>query len=247
MASFVSINTLAAIAVNRCLVIVRTFFLQNRPSRRYLYISLAFIWIYSVLWASGPLTGWGRYILEGTGTSCTFDFLTRSTNNMSHVISIFTVHFLIPVTVISVSYYLIFKSVQKQQQEFTRVARIFTEEQIPLQVKNQKMGMKQELKTAKVSLIIILVFCISWSPYATMALIGVFGDQNLVTRLGSGIPGLCAKFSTVINPLLYALLHPKFRKLLFNSQTHRNVREYELKYVGRRQSSSKDQSNSFEC
>ena len=104
---------------------------------------------------------WGRYILEGTGTSCTFDFLTRSTNNMSHVISIFTVHFLIPVTVISVSYYLIFKSVQKQQQEFTRVARIFTEEQIPLQVKNQKMGMKQELKTAKVSLIIILVFCIS--------------------------------------------------------------------------------------
>ena len=247
MASFVSINTLAAIAVNRRLVIVRTFFLQNRPSRRYLYMSLAFIWIYSVFWASGPLTGWGRYILEGTGTSCTFDFLTRSTNDMSHVISIFTVHFLIPVTVISVSYYLIFKSVQKQQQEFTRVARIFTEEQIPLQVINQKMGMKQELKTAKVSLITILVFCISWSPYATIALIGVFGDQNLVNRLGSGIPGLCAKFSTVINPLLYALLHPKFRKLLFNTRTHRNAREYELKYVGRRQSSSKGQSNSFEC
>ena len=39
-------------------------------------------------------------------------------------------------------------------------------------------GNEKEQKTAKVSLIIILVFCISWFPYATIALIGVFGDQT---------------------------------------------------------------------
>ena len=212
MASFVSINTLAAIAVDRCMVIVRTFSLQNRTSRWNLYMSLALIWIYSLLWATGPLSGWGHFILEGTDTSCTFDYLTRNTNNRSYVIAIFTAHFIIPVTVISASYYLIFQAVRKQRREFARMTRIFGEEQIQFRVQNQKTGMKKELKTAKVSLIIILVFCISWFPYATIALIGVFGDQTLVTRLGSGIPCLCAKFSTIINPLMYALLHPKLRE-----------------------------------
>ena len=228
MASFVSINTLAAIAVDRCIVIVRTFFLQNRSSRRNLYMSLAFIWIYSLSWATGPLSGWGNFILEGTDTSCTFDYLTRNANNRSYVIAIFTAHFIFPVTVISISYYLIFKAVQKQRRELALITRIFGEEQIPVREQNQKMGMKKELKTAKVSLIIILVFCISWFPYATIAIIGVFGDQTLVTRLGSGIPCLCAKFSTIINPLIYALLHPKFRERLLNLGTCRKASEHEL-------------------
>ena len=246
VASLVSINTLAAIAVDRCLVIVRTIPSQNRPSRRYLYMSLGFIWIYAASWASVPLAGWGKYILEGTEASCTFDFLTRDTNTISHVTSICTVHFFIPVTLISFSYYLIFKSVRKTQREISHIARVFTTEEVPLHVQNQCMGMNRELKTAKVSLIIILVFCISWSPYAIVALIGVFGDQTLVTRLGSGIPCLCAKFSTVMNPLLYALLHPKFRKRLCKIRTNRNIREYELKAVGRRQSMSRCNSSSLE-
>ena len=226
MSSFVSINTLAAIAVDRCMVIVRTFYV--RSSRREVYITVAFIWIYSIVWSTGPLSGWGNFILEGTETSCTFDFLTRSITNRSYVVAIFTAHFVIPLVAISVSYYLIFNAVRKQQREFANVRKTFGEEQMPLSVKNQKTGMKKELKTAKVSLIIILVFCISWSPYATISLIGVFGDQNLVTRLGSGIPCLCAKFSTVINPILYALLHPKFRQRLLNSVICRQMSEYEL-------------------
>lgn len=214
-ASFVSINTLAAIAIDRCMVIVRIFSLHTRTSRREIYISIAFIWIYSSSWAVAPLSGWGKYILEGTDTSCTFDFLTRNMNNRLYVIGIFTAHFVVPVSVISCSYYLIFRAVQKQRKEFALVKRIFGEEEVPLTVKTRQKGMQTELKTAKVSLIIILVFCISWLPYATMALIGEFGDKTLVTRLGAGIPCLCAKFSTVINPLVYALLHPKFRGKLF--------------------------------
>ena len=57
-----------------------------------------------------------------------------------------------------------------------------------------------------------------------------------MTRLGSGISCLCAKFLTVMNTLLYALLHPKFRKRLCKIRSDRNVREYELKSVDRRQS-----------
>ena len=234
MTSFVSINTLAAIAVDRCMVIVRTFFLQNRTSRRNLYMSLALIWIYSLSWATGPLSGWGHFILEGTDTSCTFDYLTRNTNNRSYVIAIFTVHFIIPVTVISVSYYLIFKAVRNQRREFALMTRLLGEEQIQLREQNQKTGMKKELKTAKVSLIIILVFCISWFPYATIALIGMFGDQTLVTRLGAGIPCLCAKFGTIINPLIYALLHPKFKERFLNIVTCRKASEYELQSAIRR-------------
>lgn len=219
VASFVSINTLAAIAVDRCLVIVKIMKLHNRPSRTYFYMAIAIIWIYSVIWGAVPIVGWGKYILEGTNTSCTFDFLTRSVSNRLYVTTIFLAHFVVPVSIIICSYYLIFQTVSKHRREFDKAARIFGEERVPFSVRKHYSGIKNELKTAKVSIIVILVFCVSWFPYATVALIGEFGDAILVTRLASGIPCLCAKFSTVVNPLIYALLHPKFRVRLFSMST----------------------------
>ena len=217
--SFVSINTLAAISVDRCLVIVKTLPSKNRTSQRYAFIYIAIIWCYSASWAVAPLVGWGKFILEGTNTSCTFDFLTRDLNTRSYVTGIFTAHFIVPVSVICCSYVLIFKSITSHQRQLFLAMRVYGEEEIPLSVRNSRMnaGMKNAIKTAKVSAIVILVFCISWFPYATVALIGEFGDKTLVTRLVSGIPCLCAKFSTIINPLMYALIHPKYREKLFNT------------------------------
>ena len=216
VASFASINTLAAISVDRCLVIVRTFPSRNRTALRYGFFSIAVIWCYSASWAAAPLIGWGKFILEGTNTSCTFDFLTRNINNRTYVIGIFTAHFIVPVTVIFCAYCLITKTVASHQRQLRLAMRIHGEEEIPLRQCNLNHSMKHSIKTAKVSAIVISVFCISWLPYAIVALIGEFGNRTLVTRLSSGIPCLCAKFSTALNPLIYALLHPKYREKLYN-------------------------------
>lgn len=213
--SFVSINTLAAIALDRCLVIVKGLPWKGRLSGKALLRSVAFIWIYSILWASTPFFGFGRYILEGTNTSCSFDFLTRDSNNKIYVLSIFAAHFAIPLVTIVVSYTLIYRAILEHKREFKIASRVFGEQDRPLQIsKRSKQSVMNEARIARVALIVISVFCLSWAPYACIALIGLFGDQSLITRLSVGIPCVLAKFSTVLNPLIYALLHPNFRKSL---------------------------------
>lgn len=73
---------------------------------------------------------------------------------------------------------------------------------------------KTEIKTAKVSLTIVLGFLLSWTPYATVALIGQFGPAELVTPYVSEIPVMFAKASAMHNPVIYALSHPRFREVI---------------------------------
>lgn len=214
VASFVSINTLTAIALDRCLVIVKTLPITNRMSGKTFFISISFIWIYSIIWASTPFYGFGRYILEGTNTSCTFDFFTTTLSNRLYVISIFMAHFVIPLIIIICSYTIIYRIISHHSREFKTAARTYGENEVPLTIRKCNTGIKYESKTARVSLIVIIIFCVSWAPYAIVALIGEFGDSSVVTRLTAGVPCLIAKLSTVINPLIYALLHPMFRQKL---------------------------------
>jgi len=207
----VSINTLAVIAVDRCFVIVRLLPLHNRMSRKTFITVITFLWLYSILWACAPFYGFGRYILEGTNTSCTFDFLTRTLNVRIYVIGIFFAHFIVPVIVIIVSYILIFRKIVQYKNELIEATKVHDEQEVPLKTRKIISGFSHETKTARVSIIVITVFCVSWTPYAIVALIGEFGDASSVTRLVSGIPCVFAKFSTIVNPLVYALLHPNFR------------------------------------
>ncbi|XP_052261299.1 rhodopsin, GQ-coupled-like [Dreissena polymorpha] len=214
--SFVSINTLAVISVDRCLVIVRTIPGHNNMTRRTFILIIASIWTYAILWAAGPLFGFGNYILEGTNTSCTFDFLTRTSIVRAYVVSIFMAHFIIPIGVIAASYSLIFRAISKFKHEFREATKVFGENELPLHMRKSDKGYSHEAKTARVTLTVILVFCVSWTPYATVAMIGEFGDLSKITRLAAGIPCLFAKCSTIVNPIVYALVHPKFRSKLIN-------------------------------
>ncbi|KAH3867849.1 hypothetical protein DPMN_030986 [Dreissena polymorpha] len=215
-ASFVSINTLAVISVDRCRVIVWTIPRNNRMTRRTFILIIVSIWTYAILWASGPLFGFGKYILEGTNNSCTFDFLTRSGAVRGHVVSIFTAHFIIPIGIVAVSFFLIFRAISKYKHELREATKVYGEIELPLHMRKNDIWNSHEAKISKVTLTVILVFCVSWMPYAIVALIGEFGDQSKLTRLAAGIPCLLAKCSTIVNPIVYVLLHPKFRSRIVN-------------------------------
>ena len=62
-----------------------------------------------------------------------------------------------------------------------------------------------EIDTAKTVLVVVGLFCLSWMPYAVISMIGVYGDQSLITPMASAIPGLFAKASTLYNPIIYAI------------------------------------------
>lgn len=212
MAGFISINTLTMIAIERFFVIViREPYRHIRTSNRTVLVAIVFIWVYSFMWAICPLIGWGSFILEGSMTSCTFDFFSRDVNTKSYVASILVFCFTVQLFLIICSYVRIYLKVLQHEKE---IVNCYVDGNLKIQNRKVKKFHSVHVKTAKISLVIISIFCLSWTPYAVIAIIGNFGDASVITPLASTIPGVFAKLSTVLNPMIYALLHPKFRNKL---------------------------------
>lgn len=56
-------------------------------------------------------------------------------------------------------------------------------------------------------------YMLCWMPYGIMALVATFGELGLVTPVGSMVPSVLAKFSTVVNPVLYMFFNSQVRAL----------------------------------
>lgn len=74
-----------------------------------------------------------------------------------------------------------------------------------------------EHRTIKIIFFLMVAFTLSWCPYTTVSLIGLFGGQTRISYLTSIIPSLIAKTSMVFNPVLYSISHPKVRKRMASS------------------------------
>ena len=53
-----------------------------------------------------------------------------------------------------------------------------------------------EVKIAKVAITNVLLWVATWTPYATIAMIGVFGNQMLITPLVAQLPSFLGNLST---------------------------------------------------
>lgn len=51
----------------------------------------------------------------------------------------------------------------------------------------------------------------AWTPYATVALIGAFGNKALLTPGVTMIPACACKFVACLDPYVYAISHPRYR------------------------------------
>lgn len=71
-----------------------------------------------------------------------------------------------------------------------------------------------EIRIAKACFTIFFLFVCAWTPYAIVALIGAFGDRKLLTPLATMIPAVCAKIVSCIDPIVYAISHPRYRQVL---------------------------------
>ena len=71
---------------------------------------------------------------------------------------------------------------------------------------------KRELKLIKYIFFLVFFYCIAWTPYALLCLIGQFSTdiENLVTPYTTVWSGLFAKLSTIFNPILYTLNNRHF-------------------------------------
>ncbi|XP_048029023.1 parapinopsin b [Megalobrama amblycephala] len=185
--------TVALIAVERLFVVCKplgTITFQRKHAAG----GLALSWLWSLIWNTPPLFGWGSYQLEGVGTSCGPDWQSRDFKNMSYIICYFSLCFAVPFVIIVVSYSWLLYTLRQ-------VAKI-----------GGGAAAKAEAKVARMVVMIVLAFLVSWLPYTTLALTVIFNPDVQLPVLVKVVPIYMAKSSTVYNPMIYIYMNKQFQK-----------------------------------
>ncbi|KAK2876425.1 hypothetical protein Q8A67_020521 [Cirrhinus molitorella] len=198
-----SMITLMIIAVDRYIVITRPLASIGVMSRKRALLILSAAWAYSMGWSLPPFFGWSAYVPEGLLTSCSWDYMTFSPSVRAYTMLLFTFVFFIPLFVIIYCYFFIFRAIRDTNRYIL----------LPYSIKKMHR-MKNEWKMAKIALIVILLYVISWSPYSCVALTAFAGYADMLTPYMNSVPAVIAKASAIHNPIIYAITHPKYRSAI---------------------------------
>ncbi|XP_051526141.1 parapinopsin a [Myxocyprinus asiaticus] len=188
--------SVAIIAVERCMVVCRqvgsiTF------QMRHAVTGVVVAWVWSFLWNTPPLFGWGRYDLEGVRTSCAPDWYSRDAGNISYIVCYFLLCFALPFSVIVVSY--------------TRL--LWTLRQVSkLKISEGGSTARAEMQVACMVVVMVMAFLLTWLPYAAFALSVILNPMLHIDPLIATVPMYLAKSSTVFNPIIYIFMNRQFRE-----------------------------------
>lgn len=144
---------------------------------------------------------------EGYLTSCSFDYLTQSTKIKIFILAFFVAAWVVPFMLISFCYINIVSVVIKSK-NITKNDPISKESTRHIKEEEKR---RQEVRLAIVVLFVIGLWFVAWTPYATVALLGISGKDYLISPLSSMIPALFCKTASCIDPFVYAITHPKFK------------------------------------
>ncbi|XP_037544209.1 teleost multiple tissue opsin 3b [Nematolebias whitei] len=192
----VSLVSLSLLSFERYSVLLRGTQLNSQYRRARLAVAIS--WFYSLIWTLPPLLGWSSYGPEGPGTVCSVQWQQRSATARSYISCLFIFCLLLPLLLMFFCYgrlLLAVQSVARQVGRINRSASDQTERRVLLMVVTMVTG-----------------YLLCWMPYGVVAMIASFGRPGVMTPVGSLIPSLLAKTSTVINPIIYMLLNTQFSR-----------------------------------
>ncbi|KAM3867481.1 opsin 4xb [Diretmus argenteus] len=204
-----SMINLLAISIDRYLAITKPLQAVHRSSKQRTILAILLVWLYSLAWSLAPLIGWSSYIPEGLMTSCTWDYVTYSLANRCYTLMLCCCVFFIPLGVIFYCYLFMFLAVRKTSRDVERLGA-----QVRKSTLIQQKSIRSEWKLAKIAFIVIVVYVLSWSPYACVTLISWAGHANILSPYSKAVPAIIAKASTIYNPFIYAIIHKKYRMTL---------------------------------
>ncbi|XP_044053267.1 opsin 4xb [Siniperca chuatsi] len=204
-----SMINLLAISIDRYLVITKPLQAIHWSSKRRTTLAILTVWLYSLAWSLAPLVGWSSYIPEGLMTSCTWDYVTYTSANRSYTMMLCCFVFFIPLGIIFYCYLFMFLAIRKTSREVERLGT-----QVRKSTLIQQKSIRSEWKLAKIAFVVIVVYVLSWSPYACVTLISWAGHANILSPYSKAVPAIIAKASTIYNPFIYAIIHTKYRMTL---------------------------------
>uniref|UniRef100_A0A673CBR9 Opsin 4xb n=1 Tax=Sphaeramia orbicularis TaxID=375764 RepID=A0A673CBR9_9TELE len=179
-----SMINLLAISIDRYLVITKPLQVMNWNSKRRTTVAIIMVWLYSLAWS--------LYILKYVYTMMLCCFV-----------------FFIPLGIIFYCYVLMFLAIRKTSREVERLGT-----QVRKSTLIQQKSIRSEWKLAKIAFVVIVVYVLSWSPYACVTLISWAGYANILSPYSKAVPAIIAKASTIYNPFIYAIIHNKYRTTL---------------------------------
>ncbi|XP_061849430.1 melanopsin [Colius striatus] len=205
-----SMMTLLAISVDRYLVITKPLRSIQWTSKKRTMQIIAIVWLYSLGWSVAPLFGWSSYVPEGLMISCTWDYVTYSPGNRSYTMILCCCVFFIPLIIIFHCYLFMFLAIRRTGRDVEKLGSCSRKSYL-------SQSMKNEWKLAKIAFVVIIVFVLSWSPYACVTLIAWAGQGNTLSPYSKSVPAVIAKASAIYNPIIYAIIHPRYRKTIHNA------------------------------
>ncbi|XP_027023113.1 parapinopsin a [Tachysurus fulvidraco] len=187
--------SVAVIAVDRYMVVCRPLGAVMFQTKHAL-AGVVFSWVWSFIWNTPPLFGWGSYQLEGVMTSCAPNWYSRDPINISYILCYFMLCFALPFATIIFSY--------------TRL--LYTLRQVAkLQMGESGSTAKAEVQVARMVVVMVLAFLLTWLPYAALALTVIFNSNIYINPVIATIPTYLTKSSTVFNPIIYIFMNRQFR------------------------------------
>jgi len=227
-----SILTMVVIGYDRYNVIVKGIGgAKITPGKA--FIALVFIWGYASLVSATPFFGWGGYGTEGLLMTCSYDYLKPDWNHKSFVLFAFIFNYMIPLSMIIFFYSKIVKAVVMHEAALRAQAKKMNIESLRQGGDEDKES--AEVRIAKVAITNVMLWVIIWSPYAMVVIIACFGNKAVITPMVSQIPSFMAKSACCINPVVFAVSHPKYRIAL--------AKEVPCLGIGDKPSIPKDQGN----
>ncbi|TNM87007.1 hypothetical protein fugu_007237 [Takifugu bimaculatus] len=200
-----SLCTIGVISVERYIVVSNPMGAGPLPDQVHFQHAVAgvvFSWVWSFVWNTPPLFGWGSFDLEGVRTSCAPNWYSRDVGIMSYIVIYLLFCFAVPFTIITVSYSRLLWTLR----QVTR-----------LQVAEGGSTNRVEVQVARMVVVMVLAFLLTWLPYAAMALAVVMDSTLYINPIIATIPVYLAKSSTVYNPIIYIFMNRQFRGCAINT------------------------------
>ncbi|XP_046730109.1 trace amine-associated receptor 13c-like [Silurus meridionalis] len=197
-----SIYTIALIAVDRYLALSNPFFYTNTISTRMMCTVVYLNWCLSLVYNTIP------YYFNGslqTPVICPGECLVFLTGFLFAIDLIFS--FIFPLSVIIILYSLVFLIAKKH----ATAIRELNNHTRPQTQKITSHSMKSERKAAKVLGILVAVFLACLLPYFIYSLLG--SVMELQTDFFQKF-GILLYLNSTINPVIYALFYPWFRRCI---------------------------------
>ncbi|TNN62004.1 Visual pigment-like receptor peropsin [Liparis tanakae] len=203
-----SIGLLTVVAIDRYLTICRPDLGQKMTMRSYNLLILA-AWLNAVFWSTMPVVGWAGYAPDPTGATCTINWRNNDASFISYTMAVIAVNFVLPLSAMFYCYYNVSVTVKRYKANNC--------------LDSVNIDWSDQINVTKMSMVMIVMFLVAWSPYSMVCLWASFGDPKTIPTAMAIIAPLFAKSSTFYNPCIYVIANKNSRTLLYEMPSNTEV------------------------